>query len=195
VTASSALQAATISDQGGVLLALANGAGGTTVTVAGNGKTLLSLGGFGGFAYLPGVDSAVVADSIANSLTLIQSVSTQPVTQVLNIPSGLLVKPFAVQTSADGHWALVANSGENSVVRVDLSGVTPAVKVQCPVPVTQLLPWSGNASFALASPASGPVWMLSGTEATPRVLFVPAPVIAEVGNASATGIAPGRRSR
>lgn len=183
-SAGQGLQGATISDQGSVLLAQLNSTGGTNVKVAASGQAVLQLGGFGGFSFLPGVDTAVIADSIANSLTLLKNVSTQPSTQTVSITASLLNKPFAVQTSADGRWAVVANSGDNSIVRVDLTNVTPAVKVTCPTPVTQLVPWSGNADFALTSPASGPVWMLSAAGTAPRVLFVPALA------ASTTDVAP-----
>jgi hypothetical protein len=171
---SAGLLAASISDDGSLLLALSSGAGGVTVSVAGAKQAVAQLGGFGGFAFLPGIDTAAIADSAANTLLLAKNVSTAPSVQAVPLAAGLLVQPFAVASSADGRWIFAANHADNSVVRVDLTNAIPAVKIPCPTPLTQLVAWNGNAAFALTNPVTGPSWILSATVTNPRVLFVPA---------------------
>jgi hypothetical protein len=56
---------------------------------------------------------------------------------------------FAVAASLDGRWAVVANGGDPSAVRLDLSGVTAPLRIACACQPALLTPLMGNAVFSL----------------------------------------------
>jgi len=168
---------AAVSDQGIVLTATSaqGGVQVSTATASGAGASILLLGGYGGMAFVHGTDNAVIADRRQDVASLAQSVSTKPTVQTLAAPAQTLVQPVAVEISTDGRWALLANGGEQSIARFDLTGATTAAKTALTFTPAQVLPLVGNGIFALTTTGSGPTWIVDATAAAPRVLFIPAP--------------------
>ena len=171
VSAAGAVQGAAVSDAGTLMLAT-RGSSAVTVTsinTGGNRSSLVSLGGYGGMTFIAGSEDSLIADSAANMLVRYHS----GVASVLATHTNGLNQPFAVAASQDGHWAVTADQTDGSILRIDLTGVTPAVQSTCACSPTQLSELNGNAVFELAAPAATPGWMIEADGATSRVLFIP----------------------
>ena len=173
ISSANALTAAVVSDAGTVAMA----SGGTPVSIgtlsaSGSFTRLATVGAVGGLNFMPGADSLLVADSAANTVALIRSVSSGPST--LQLAATGLNQPVAVAGSQDGKWAIVANGGDAGLLRVDLTSGTTATKVLCSCQPTQLASLAGGGIFRVNSLYSGPVWTVDLTSATPQLLFVPA---------------------
>jgi hypothetical protein len=68
----------------------------------------------------------------------------------------------------------VANSGDASVVQVDLTGAAGPQRIACacqPAVVEQL---SGNGVFRFTEIGSTPTWIADITGASPSMMFIPA---------------------
>jgi len=171
LTAPVPLLNAAVSDTAQV--AIAYGSGPIAVSLlTGNGGQLLSLSGLGGLSFLPAGNSLLTADSATGAVTLIRNSSTSPVQQGFTAPA--IQSPVAIAASQDGNYAVVANGGDASVVRLDLSGGTAPLRIACTCQPTQLSTFAGNAVFGLT--AFGPLtaWMVDASAATPRTVFIPA---------------------
>jgi hypothetical protein len=166
---------AVLSDAGSIVTLLQGSGGGAVdlLTATGDLEPLATLGGAGGVAFVGTADDVLAADSTANSLTLIRSVSKSP--SAVAVPtSNLLKTPAAVGAALNGRWAIVANAGESSVVRVDLTGATTPQRLASasqPVMAEQLY---GNGVFRFNEIAAGPVWISDITASSPSMLFIPA---------------------
>ena len=166
---------AAVSDGGNVAVAF-KGSAGVSVQVTpltGQPITMAPIQGFGGMSFIGGTDDLLLADSGANSLTRIKSASTSPSSAAL-LTSGLLKTPVSVAASRAAHWAVVANGADASVIRVDLSGGSPAQRTVCncqPSIVTQL---SADSAFRLTALKDGPVWIGDASVPAFPVLFIPA---------------------
>lgn len=157
-----------VSDTGQVVAA--TGASPTTLTLlTGNDARVATLGGFGGVAFLPGGSNLLAVDSVNSTLTLISS-SAAP----QNIASNAFRSPFAVAASQDGRTAVVANAGDASVVRIDLTNAANQMRIPCACQPDRLSALSGNAVFALTGPGSVPTWMVDASASQPQTLFIPA---------------------
>jgi hypothetical protein len=172
LNAPASLLAAAVGDTGQV--AVVSGGGPLAVTMlTGSGAPLLSLSGFGGFAFLPNADSLVAADSSTGMVTLLRNASTAPSAQAFTSTS--IRSPLAIAASRDGNYAVVANSADPSVVRIDLSGATAPLRIGCACQPAQLTTFAGNAVFSLSAPGSAtPAWVVDASAATPRTVFIPA---------------------
>jgi hypothetical protein len=170
INVATAPSAAIVSDAGTVVVA----SGGSVGTLSTNGQfsRLATVAAFGGFNFLPGSDDMLVADSSANTVSLVRSVSTAPTVQALTVAG--LNKPVAVAASKDGKWAIVANSGDAGLLRVDLATGTAAMKLLCACQPSQLSALAGGAAFRVNALYAGPVWTVDLTPAAPQLLFVPA---------------------
>ena len=171
VTAPASIQAMAVSD--GAQVAAAYGSRPVSVALlTGNHASVASLNGFGGIAFLPGGSDLLMADSSTGLVSVVRNTATAPAAQ--SFTSTAIKTPFAVGSSADGLWAVVANSADQSVVRVDLTGATTPVRIGCVCQPSQLTALSGNAVFSLSAPGAAASWVVDASAATPRTVFVPA---------------------
>jgi hypothetical protein len=172
VTATTQIQGAAVSDAGTLLVAANGATAGVSVTATtGNGtrSTLATLAGFGGMSFVPGSEDSLIADSAANTLSRYHNGA--PTTLATGVNG--LNQPLAVAASQDGHWAVAADRADSSLLRVDLTGVTPPVQSSCACSPTQLSALNGNAVFEMVAPGATPGWMIQADSPTSRVLFIP----------------------
>jgi hypothetical protein len=170
-----AIVEAAVSDSGNVAVAYKS-SGGVSVQVApftGHPTTVSPVQGFGGMSFIAGTDDLLLADSGANSLTRIRSASTSPTPSPLPT-SGLLKSPVSVAASLAAHWAVIANGADASVVRVDLSGATPAQRSVCSCQPSVVARLASDSAFRLTSLNTGPVWISDASNPAFPVLFIPA---------------------
>lgn len=142
------------------------------LAATGAGTQVGSFGAFGGLAFGTG-DNLVFADAANNTLTVVRNASTTPAPSQLPT-TGLLKAPAALNVSPNGLWVLVANSGEASVVRVDLTAQTAPLSIACSCTPVLVTPMSATGAFRVTAPADGPLWAVDAAVATPRAFFVPA---------------------
>jgi hypothetical protein len=186
VTLPAGSSAAIVADSGAILAAGAAKDGSTAIDVipaGGAPQPAVTLARLGGMAFVPGADSAVIADAGAN--TVIEAAhlaGALSVAQVAGEKDGV-AKPVAVGVSADGRWVAVANSKDGSVLRLDLSGQSAVSRTVCNCSPVELQPLAGDFAFRLNEPGSGTVWAFDGGGRTPRTVFLPAelPAIAMTG--------------
>jgi hypothetical protein len=69
---------------------------------------------------------------------------------------------------------LVSNSGDSSVVRIDLTGQIAPLRIACTCTPTSAVALFGNATFRITEPGTGPLWAVEAAAATPRSFFIPA---------------------
>ncbi|MES2390171.1 MAG: hypothetical protein V4555_00920 [Acidobacteriota bacterium] len=173
IAAPSALVAAAVSDTAQV--AAVAGSGPLSLNALTGGKGVLtSLASYGGMNFLPGGSDLLAADASSGAVMLIRNSASSPALQTFN--ASAISAPVAVAASGDGHWAVVANGGDASVVRIDLSGGTAALRIACACQPTELATFTGNAVFRVTTVSTGPVWMVDASAATPQALFIPAMV-------------------
>lgn len=172
--ASSAMLDAEVSDSGNVAVLQKQGDGAqAAVLTSGGSHAIASLTGSGAIDFLPKSDTLLVADASGNALSVIANSTGSPSTQV--IPTGGLLKsPVGVSGGASGRWVAVANGGESSVTRIDLSGATAPLRIACPLQPTQVDPLTGDANFRFSDVGSTPAWISDMAVQTPAMFFVPA---------------------
>jgi hypothetical protein len=169
--------AAAVADSGSILIAVpaANGASSIQFLASGTGsfQPVSVLAKFGGMAFLPGADTALLADASANTVVEASHLTgTLSLTSLATAADGVS-QPMAVAISSDGHLAAVANNNESSVLRLDLTGKSAPIKTVCHCSPTELVPLAGNFAFRLNEPNSGTVWAFDGNGLLPRVIFIP----------------------
>jgi hypothetical protein len=171
VSAGAPIQAATVSDADTLLLATtaAGGIAINTITASAMRSSVATLAGFGGMVFLPGSEDILLADSVANTLARLHSGTLQ----MLATSKDGLNQPLAVAASLDNHWAVTANRADGTLVRVDLTSLTPSVRSTCSCSPAALLPLNGNAVFQLTAPGTAASWMIEADDLVPRVLFIP----------------------
>jgi hypothetical protein len=136
-------------------------------------QPVTALASFGGMTFLPGLDTMLLADASANTIVKATQLSgSLSLTPLASAADGVS-QPMAVAVSADGLLAAVANQGDSSVLRLDLSSKTAPVKTICHCSPTELVPLAGNFTFRLNEPGSGTVYAFDGNGVLPRVLFIP----------------------
>ena len=165
------LQSAAVSDLGQVV-----GASGTSpatlMLLTGNAAPVATLGGFGGIVFLPGGNALLAVDSANNAVELMPGNGAAP--QIFT--SNALRAPFAVAASQDGTTAVVANGGDDSVVRLDLTNAANQMRIPCTCKPDRLTPLAGNAVFALTGPGTSTAWAVDAAATVPHTLFIPAMV-------------------
>jgi hypothetical protein len=170
--------AAAVADSGAILIAVsaANGASSIQLLASGTGsfQPVEVLGKFGGMAFLPGVDTALLADASANTVVEASHLTGTITLTPLAAAADGVSQPMAVAISADGQLAAIANNNGSSVLRLDLSGKSAPIKTICHCSPTELVPLAGNFAFRLNEPGSGTVWAFDGNGSLPRVIFIPA---------------------
>ena len=176
MSAPGSLNGAAVSDSGAILLAVTKSDGTTLLKIlspTGVAETLsTSLQKVGGIAFLPGTDSAIVADSAANTVYLGKQLSSGPSFTTIAAAAQGVLNPRAVAASADGHFAFVANGAGNSLLRVDLTSNAAPLPIACRCSPTELIPLDGN-SFQITDPAAGVIFALNGGGQIPRTVFIP----------------------
>ena len=163
------------SDAGTVVAVLQGASGGSLnfLPAGGGQQQLATLKGVGGLAFVGIGDNLLAADSVANTLTLVQAVSTSP--SVSQLPTANLLKaPVAVGAALSGKWAVVANGGEASVVQVDLTGVAAPQRIACPSQPAVVERLAGNGVFRFNEIGAAPTWIADMTAPSPAMLFIPA---------------------
>jgi hypothetical protein len=177
MSASGTLGGAAISDSGAILFAAVKSDGTTSLEIlpaTGAAQTLsTSLQKVGGMAFLPGADSAIIADSPANTVYLGKQLSSAPSFTAIATAAQGVSSPRAVAASADGHFAFVANGVGNTLLRIDLNANAAPLPIACSCSPTELIPLAGNAGFQLTDPAAGVIYALNGDGQTPRTVFIP----------------------
>ena len=172
VAFNSAVAEAAVSDTGTVASALSSGSI-HAISLTGTANTAGSVATLGGLSFVGTTDNLLFADAASNSVTMVRNSTTAPAATV--IPSASLLKsPQGVGATHDGHYAVLSNTGNASIVRVDLTSQTAPQSFTCscqPALVAQL---SGTGVFRVTSADSGPAWMVDASASTPRVLFIPA---------------------
>jgi hypothetical protein len=179
LTVPGALISAAVSDgaAGGTQVAVVSGGGPYTVAMlTGSKSPIATLSGFGGISFLPGTDSLLVADSVANAAAIFRNAATTPAAQTLS--SAMIHTPVAVAASQDGHYALVANGmgPQSTLVRFDLTGGTAPTTIACACQPTALDALNGNAVFRLTAAGAATTWVVDAAATTPRTAFIPAAV-------------------
>ena len=177
LTSSGPVAGAAIGDSGAILVA-APKAGGTTsfafVSATGAAQALsFTLQKVGGMAFLPGADSAIVADAAANMVYLGRQLSSGASFVAIAVSGQGVSNPRAVTTSADGHFAFVANGAANHLLRIDLASTAAPLPIACSCSATEFLPLAGNAGFQITDAAAGLIYALNGDGPTPRTVFIP----------------------
>jgi hypothetical protein len=174
ITSTFAIQEATISDAGNIAAATSNSTGISIQIVAANGAatSVGSVGALGGLAFASG-DSLLFADASANTLTLVQSASTKP-SPTLVPTAALLMTPSGLGVSQNGQWALVANTGEASAIRIDLTAQNAPLRIACACTPALVAPLSGMGTFRITAAGMGPIWAIDAGVSAPRSFFIPA---------------------
>ncbi|RXH55937.1 hypothetical protein [Granulicella sibirica] len=172
VAFNSAIAEAAVSDSATVAAALSSGSI-RTISLAGTPNTSGSVATLGGLSFVGTTENLLFADAASNSVTMVSNSTTSPASTL--IPSASMLKsPQGLGATHDGHYAILANTGNASIVRVDLTAQTAPQSFACscqPALVAQL---SGSGVFRVTSADSGPAWMLDASASIPRVLFIPA---------------------
>uniref|UniRef100_A0A372IPQ7 Uncharacterized protein n=2 Tax=Paracidobacterium acidisoli TaxID=2303751 RepID=A0A372IPQ7_9BACT len=177
---SGSLTAAAVSDAGMVLAAFGQPGGEIAIDVLSSKSysTVTNVATLAGMTFIasaaaPQNESAVIADGskgtvwLASNLT--SAVSLQP---IAGTEQGVS-QPSAIAASADGRWLTIANLRGTSLMRIDLTGQTSITQTACRCAAANLRPLSGNSTFLLSDPSSGPAWVFNGDAVTPRTLFIP----------------------
>ncbi len=175
LSASSALLDAAVSDKGTIAILQKQGGGAQLALMdqSSSVRALSTLTGTGSLSFVGKQDDLLVADAAASSLAVIRNVATAPaIAQVAT--ASLLSSPLAVGAALDGRWVVVANGGDASVVRLDLTGVIPPQKIVCPVQPTTVDQLAGNANFRFTDVGKSPAWVADISAQSPSMLFVPA---------------------
>lgn len=166
-----------VGDSGSVLFGVRQADGSVAIQLLTSGSSTLRpitvLAKLGGLAFLPGGNTALLADAGANNvMEASQLTGNLSLTQVAGPGEGI-VQPTAIASSADGRAAAVVNQNQSTIVRIDLSGQTSAVQSDCRCHASELAPLAGNLTFRLNEAGSGTVWAYDGDAATPRFAFIP----------------------
>lgn len=164
---------AVVNDSGLVVLAT-QGSPSVVGTLQTNGQfsRMATVAEAGGLNFVPGSDDVLLADHGRNAAFLLHNVSTSPSLQALNATGAN--QPLAIAATQDRRWAVIANGGDQGLVRIDLKADTPASKLSCSCQPSQLTSLAGSGTFRVNALGTGPVWMVDLSGSAPQLLFVPA---------------------
>ena len=158
-----------LSDDGTYMLATVQGQA-RLLSVQGQNRSLMAAQTGALVAFAPGNHDAAVMDSFTG-LTLIRDAAGNGTTQLLSVPDDGLAGPAGLAFSSDRKTVYVASSTAKSVVAFNLAAASRTA-IGCACTPTTLMPM-GNL-FRLNEFSGEPLWLLDGTAATPRTVFVPA---------------------
>jgi len=158
-----------LSDDGTYLLTVAEGSV-RLLSVNGQDRKLMPVAASALVTFAAGNHDAAVMDPVSG-LSLIRDAAGNAGSQVLATPDDGLASPVGVAFTQDEKTIYVASAKAQSVAAFDIAAAgRTAIGCSC-TPAT-LVPM-GNV-FRLTELTTGPVWLLDGTAATPRTVFVPA---------------------
>ncbi len=185
-----AIAESAVSDAGAVSFAYTQGSSFAIGVAALDGRSspVANVKSIGGLSFLPGRDDLLFADATANSLSLVRATTTAPSTFVIQTAQ-LLKTPAALGVSGSGRWALIANSGRQSLVRVDLTTLTSS-SVSCTCKPTLAATLADDGAFRITDSSTGPNWLVDAASATPRTLFIPALAVQPKTSLVASAIVP-----
>lgn len=143
-----------------------------TLSAKGSFSPFTTVSATGGLSFIPASDDLLIADKGANSATLVRNASTSPFRQMLSAAG--MNQSVAIAGSRDKKWAVIANSGDSSLLRVDLTAGAAATRLVCDCKPSQLNMLAGNSMFRVNALGTGPVWTVDLNGAKPQLLFVPA---------------------
>jgi len=174
ITSPITVQEAAVSDAGSVAVASSSSTGVSIQIVSASGAATAvgNTGALGGLSFASG-DDLLFADASANTLTLVHNASTKP-SPVLVATAALLMTPAGLGVSQNGQWALVANSGEASAIRIDLTGQNAPLRIACNCTPALVAPLSGMGTFRITAPGAGALWAIDAGISAPRSFFIPA---------------------
>lgn len=158
-----------LSDDGTYALTVADGSV-RLLSVQGQNRSLMPALPTAELAFAPGGHDAAVMDT-NSGLTLIRNASAVAASQVLAAPDDGLADPVGVAFSQDGATVYVASAKAHAVAAFNLAAASRTA-VACGCTPSTIAPM-GNL-FRLTEMTAGPLWLLDGTRATPRTVFVPA---------------------
>jgi len=152
-----------------ILVGISDGASGSVLAFGPDGGVTYSVpvGQPAALTHFSKSADAVVADGLNNTVWLIHGGQLAR----LAGPDDGVSGPSAVELSASQQRVIIANSGSNAVLIVDLGGKASSL-VPCNCQVRGLQRLSGDAVFRLTDSADQPMWLLDGDSDTPRVVFV-----------------------
>jgi len=172
VTFSAAIAEAAVSDNATIAASLQGGAI-RTISSTGTANQAGTVATLGGLAFLSGSDDLLFADAAANTATIVRNSSSAPSPSI--VPSANLLKsPAGAGVTRDGRYVVIANGGDPSIVRLDLTAQTAPQRLPCACQPALVAPMLGTGIFRLTSADTGPNWIIDASATTPRVLFIPA---------------------
>jgi len=137
-------------------------------------QLLFRVGGPAGVTFLPGLASAVVADSDGGTVTLIENLRTAPATRIVATGLQFSADEVFVQASGDAGSVFVAASGAKSASRIDLAtGDVQALDL--PVGSSRLERLRNGDIFLFSAEPGESAWLLAGDRPGLRALFVVGP--------------------
>ncbi len=167
------LQSLAISDDGGeVVYADSTGA---VYRSSGTGPWTAILFGseITGLSFIPAQRDIVVCDSGSGTLQVIPNITGHSAQSLLLRGLALPPAPAFLRVSSDGRLLVVAGSGINTVLLVDLtSGQANSLTV--PVPVEEMDQLSAAGAMLLSARPGEPGWMLVTDSGSAQLRFVPA---------------------
>ena len=172
-----ALQAIAASDDGTVLAAFAAADGSSQLYAIGATSGTQSVGSaasVSAISFLRDSNSALVADRAAHQILQFQLADSGAAVSVIATQADGISDPVAVNVSGSGQWGLVGNAVDQSLVRIDLTGVNAPSAFSCGCDVSAIARLAGNAVFQLGGLSDQPLWVFDGDDANPRIVFIPA---------------------
>lgn len=160
-----------LSDDGAYMLTIAQGSV-RLLSVQGQDRILMPARPDAQLAFAAGGHDAAVMDA-ASGLTLIRDTTGAAGTQLLAPFDEGLAGAVGVAFSQDKQTIYVASSAAKAVAAFNIPGASRTA-IGCNCTPSTLVPL-GNV-FRLTDLTTGPLWLLDGTAATPRTVFVPAHV-------------------
>ncbi len=175
-TLPSPVTALAVSDGGASILAgVSDGRAGSVLRLTADGRAIpvFSAEMPAAIGFLGGRDDALIADSAANTVSLLQSVSGTPRASTVAGPLVGIAQPVAVQASLDNRLAVVANTAPAGIVTLNLATGAAQV-VACDCKPTGLSRLKGAAVFAVSGMSGGSMAAFDGDHPQPRILFMTA---------------------
>ena len=126
-------------------------------------------------SYFRNSHDALIADFEANHVVLVRDITGAAETSTLASQRNGIVRPVAVQPSADGRRVFVANSRTARISVIDLE-TGDVTHLACSAVPAGLFPLRGGSVFRLNELAGTPLFVLDGGAERARIVFVPPPV-------------------
>jgi hypothetical protein len=125
----------------------------------------------------------LIADDVANSITMVSDAAGQASQQWTFTDAGLPA-PDSVQVSADRKTVLAGSSKNGMLAIVDATGVNAPMFVKCQCAPMEVRPFKPAGIFQVTEPGNGLLWIFDSNPVNPRVLFVPVPSDGDAGMGS-----------